>query len=117
MIAASMPDTPRPRSRRFAWFPVPAGSDLPPAPRIARTRQGTDPAGLLGLVTPPTREGRRRTDSHWDLVRVLQDRIDDLLERIDELRETVTELRAERAELRAERADLRRRLGERSESD
>jgi hypothetical protein len=111
-----MPETPRPRSRRFAWFPVPAGSDLPPAPRIVRTRIGTDPAGLLGLVTPP-REGRRRTESQWELVRVLQDRIDDLLERIDELRETVSELRAERAELRAERSELRRRLGQRAESE
>ena len=109
-----MPDTP-PRSRRYAWFPVPRGADLPPAaPRIARTRTGTDAAGLLGLVTPP-REGRRRTDSsraQWELVRVLQERIDDLLERVGELRETVGELRAERTELRAECAELRRQLRE-----
>jgi len=106
-----MPDTP-PRPRRYAWFPVPRGADLPPAPpRIARTRTGTDAGGLLGLVTPP-REGRRRTDSHWELVRVLQERIDDLLERVGELRETVTELRAERTELRAECTELRTECAE-----
>lgn len=101
-----MPDTP-PRLRRHAWFPVPVGADLPPPTRI-RARSGTDPGGLLGLVSPP-REGRRRTDSHWELVRIMQARIDDLLERVDELKETVADLRAEKQQMRAELAELRAR--------
>ena len=106
-----MAGTPRPR--RFAWFPIPGGLDLPADLRqIRRTRAGTDPAGLLGLTTPPAREPRRRSDSMWDLVRVLQGRIDDLLQRVDELRERVADLREERNELRQERDELRRRLGE-----
>lgn len=106
-----MAGTPRPR--RFAWFPVPGGLDLPAdLQEIRRTRKPTDPGGLLGLTAPPAREQRRRSDSVWDLVRVLQARIDDLLERVAELRERVGELREERNDLREERDQLKRRLGE-----
>ena len=107
-----MTGTPIPRPRRFAWFPVPGGLDLPAnLQAIRRTRQGTDPAGLLGLARPaPEREPRRRTDSMWDLVHILQARIEDLLQRVEELREHVADLRSERNALREERDELRRRL-------
>lgn len=98
-----MSDTPLPRSRRFAWFPTDRV--------VPRTRTGTDPAGLLGLVTPPTRE-RRRSEQHWELVAVLQARIDDLLGRIEDLRATVADLREERSDMRAQIAELRKRLDE-----
>ena len=100
-----------PRPRRFAWFPQSGGPDLPlDLQAIRRTRAGTEPGGLLGRVIPPARERRRRSDSAWELVTVLQDRIDDLLARVDELREVIADLRAERSVLREEREELRRRL-------
>lgn len=175
-----MADTPNPRPRRYAWFPVTPVSDeppdmqtlrnawLPPQPerdepsppleiltlRPAEVLSGRTQDTLLGWVTSgllkamqdlddpadPLRlraaelrallanlagpgasmesnapRPRARTGADWELVEVLQARIDELRERIDDLREQVRDLRGDRERLLRERDRLSSTLADERE--